>query len=264
MPSAPPPVLSLSYGAFSCQLEGFDDPAQALRDILDVLDAYAGRLPGGDLRARPVQGQGGQPMIELTLHGDAASAPRRVRTNRQSLAGLGWDAAEGETPDVQRLLRETERHLSEPGGAERRKDFSHLRQAAETPPGAPPRPRDTPFRQDLAQSRKDAPLRLVPQQRVDPLDDVQRAEMAQFVAQLGVKSLPDLLHAAATFLTRNAARPAFSQRELIDHLRDLKSGHFHRDDSLRAFGQLLRAGKIVEAPHGGFTVPQDQQLTTRS
>ena len=120
-----------------------------------------------------------------------------------------------------------------------------------------------------------APLKLVAEQRIDQSDDeisedsavvprrVDREEtagdagrsgFADFAAEVGAHDLPELLEAAAAYLSFVEGREQFSRPQLMTKVRQVESGEFSREAGLRSFGQLLRSGKIEKIKGGRFAV----------
>ncbi|SDW56750.1 hypothetical protein SAMN05444358_1011170 [Ruegeria halocynthiae] len=115
-----------------------------------------------------------------------------------------------------------------------------------------------------------APLKLVAEQRIDTdaadagpvtprrvtsVDDEPADEeggFATFAQEQGAQSLPDLLEAAAAYLSFIEGQEQFSRPQLMNKVRSLKQESFNREESLRSFGQLLRDGKIEKAGGGRF------------
>ena len=129
-----------------------------------------------------------------------------------------------------------------------------------------------PRRRDAAS--KPAPLKLVAEQRVDEgamnrgpvrprristlLDDpaptgVEKDGFAEFAAEAGATELPDLLEAAAAYMSFVEGRDQFSRPQLMNKVRQAETREFNREDGLRSFGQLLRDGKIEKTGGGRFT-----------
>lgn len=120
-----------------------------------------------------------------------------------------------------------------------------------------------------------APLKLVAEQRIDtPTTTEQRGPIrprrvanlvqdeaeagsqgsfAEFAAENGAVSLPDLLEAAAAYMSFVEGRDQFSRPQLMNKVRQLDNQNFNREDGLRSFGQLLRDGKIKKMDGGRFT-----------
>ncbi|WP_300013284.1 hypothetical protein [uncultured Roseobacter sp.] len=116
------------------------------------------------------------------------------------------------------------------------------------------------------------PLKLVAEQRIDenltgadPVtprrvaatleDDMEFAEdtgFAEFAEQMGATKLPEVLEAAAAYLSYVEGHDQFSRPQLMTRVRQADCGEFSREDGLRSFGQLLRAGKIEKIKGGRF------------
>jgi len=123
-----------------------------------------------------------------------------------------------------------------------------------------------------------APLKLVAEQRIDtPRAPIQprrisgaalRAEIERvqpdsgfvaFVEELGITHLPDLLEAAAAYLADVEGRPQFSRPMLMSKLKEVEAETYSREDGLRSFGQLLRAGKLQKLSGGRFSVTKETE-----
>ncbi|MGV6805959.1 MAG: hypothetical protein ACWA49_17320 [Ruegeria sp.] len=120
------------------------------------------------------------------------------------------------------------------------------------------------------ESDASAPLKLVAEQRVDTQDSdtgpvtprrvttaqeddaSEEGGFAHFAQEQGAQSLPDLLEAAAAYLSFIEGQEQFSRPQLMNKVRSLKQDEFNREESLRSFGQLLRDGKIEKAGGGRF------------
>ncbi|SLN68271.1 hypothetical protein ROJ8625_03535 [Roseivivax jejudonensis] len=124
-----------------------------------------------------------------------------------------------------------------------------------------------------------APLKLVAEQRVDDrgetearpgdavrprrihrdaLDEAPAAtadgpSFSDYAASVGARDLPELLEAAAAYMSFVEDRPQFSRPQLMTKLREAEAAESSREDRLRSFGQLLREGKIAKLEGGRFT-----------
>lgn len=117
-----------------------------------------------------------------------------------------------------------------------------------------------------------APLKLVAEQRIDvavprPEGPVrprraafaadtapvsENGSFADFMAELGATELPDLLEAAAAYMSFVEGRKDFTRSQLMSKVRQVAKEVFSRDDGLRSFGELLRDGKIEKVCGGRF------------
>lgn len=125
--------------------------------------------------------------------------------------------------------------------------------------------------------QRPAPLKLVAEQRVDTAQPAALAtpvrprrveqpiavveptstSFAEFADEMGAHELPDLLEAAAAYLAFVEERDQFSRPQLMTKVRQVIGTEFSREDGLRSFGQLLRAGKIEKIKGGRFAVSGD-------
>ncbi|WP_425038394.1 hypothetical protein [Primorskyibacter sp. S187A] len=69
--------------------------------------------------------------------------------------------------------------------------------------------------------------------------------------------LPELLEAAAAYMTLVEKRAQFSRPQLMNKVREVDASDHSREDRLRYFGQLLREGKIEKTASGRFTASED-------
>ena len=120
-----------------------------------------------------------------------------------------------------------------------------------------------------------APLKLVAEQRVDAeaaaarrpvqprrvtadldeaVETATEGGFSDFAREMGATELPDLLEAAAAYLSFVEGRDEFSRPQLMTKVRQVENEEFSREDGLRSFGQLLREGKIEKIRGGRFTV----------
>ncbi|WP_370401060.1 hypothetical protein [Sulfitobacter sp. JB4-11] len=112
---------------------------------------------------------------------------------------------------------------------------------------------------DVEQPRPEGPVR---PRRVSAVADTGSASdadesFADYAADLGANKLPELLEAAASYMSFVEGREEFSRPQLMTKVRQAgPSGEFSREDGLRSFGQLLRSGKIEKIKGGRFTVSE--------
>ncbi|WP_281967343.1 hypothetical protein [Roseovarius nanhaiticus] len=147
--------------------------------------------------------------------------------------------------------------------------------------GGTPRP-------NAAPAARPAPLKLVAEQRIDtdvapvrprritradisaqpaqqhpgasqskPTQDA--PDFAAFAEQMGASDLTELLEAAAAYMADIEGMPQFSRPMLMQKLREAQDEDFSREDGLRSFGQLLRAGKLRKLKGGRFAVTDETE-----
>jgi hypothetical protein len=141
--------------------------------------------------------------------------------------------------------------------AEQRIDTDEPKESA---PRGPVRPRRVSAVDRSEQSNDDA--RSAAPVSAEPTD---AASFADFAETMGATKLPDLLEAAASYLSYVEGRDQFSRPMLMRLARQTTGDEFNREDGLRSFGQLLRQNKIEKISGGRFTVsdqisfkPQDR------
>ncbi len=78
-------------------------------------------------------------------------------------------------------------------------------------------------------------------------------DFADFAENMGATRLPDVLEAAAAYLTFVEGREKFSRPQVIRMARNVDEDNCSREDTLRSFGQLLREKKIAKLEGGRFT-----------
>ncbi len=79
------------------------------------------------------------------------------------------------------------------------------------------------------------------------------SDFAAYAESVGAKDLPDLLEAAAAYMSYVEGLDQFSRPQLMTTVRQAEAKESSREDRLRSFGQLLRDGKIEKTSGGRFT-----------
>jgi pilus assembly protein FimV len=145
----------------------------------------------------------------------------------------------------------------------------------------PRRPAATATRTDRPSEPRPAPLKLVAEQRIDinyakpdtaaPVRPRRVAAVAptpaaaapvdggfvKFAADMGASTLSELLEASAAYLSFVEGIDQFSRPQLMQTVRQAEKEDFSREEGLRAFGQLLRAGKLIKLDGGRFKASDD-------
>lgn len=145
----------------------------------------------------------------------------------------------------------------------------------------PRRPVSNASRSERPSDVRPAPLKLVAEQRIDVAKPastgpvrprrVSAADVGEetvaapdgesftdFASEMGASTLPQLLEAAAAYMSFVEGRAQFSRPQLMTKVRQAGGEEsFSREEGLRSFGQLLRAGKIEKIKGGRFTVSEE-------
>ena len=127
-------------------------------------------------------------------------------------------------------------------------------------------------------ARRPAPLKLVAEQRIDtpqregPVRPRRvkvtqtlvhneapkgSADFAEYIEKVGAQNLGEVLEAAASYMAFVEGQDAFSRPQLMSILSGTEHADTSREDRLRSFGQLLRAGKIRKLGGGRFEASED-------
>ncbi len=199
-------------------------------------------------------------------------------------------------PDLDRLIAEADAQMDVPENSNNRQAFAHLRAAVaakhsddEIGQTAQPeqeglyktdlddvvRPRRPEPRAATPTERpqsRPAPLKLVAEQRIDTPSPATNAaasaqhttnepkpqsDFVQYASDVGAHALPQILEAAVAYLAFVEERDSFSRPQIMNRVRMVKGDDFNREDGLRSFGQLLRAGKVERLNGGRFTATSD-------
>lgn len=141
----------------------------------------------------------------------------------------------------------------------------------------PRRPVPSGSRTERPADQRPTPLKLVAEQRIAPeqpadadpvmprrvaatlegdTDFAEDTGFAEFAAEMGATKLPEVLEAAAAYLSFVEGHEQFSRPQLMTRVRQADCGDFSREDGLRSFGQLLRAGKIEKIKGGRFAASE--------
>ncbi len=175
---------------------------------------------------------------------------------RAAVAAKKADEAAGDTPleeETDEAYRDDLANVVRP----RRPVTDTDRRRTERPADARPAPLKLVAEQriDVDPSRSTAPVR---PRRVSAMASAPTAipedamSFTDFAAEMGAVKLPDLLEAAAAYLSFVEGHEEFSRPQLMTKVRQVEQENFTREDSLRSFGKLLREGKIEKLKGGRF------------
>lgn len=86
------------------------------------------------------------------------------------------------------------------------------------------------------------------------------AEFATYAAKLGASDIREMMEAAAAFATHVERRTQFSRPQIMRRVADLiENDRATREAGLRAFGRLLREGKIIKVKRGLFELAENSR-----
>ncbi|WP_270729543.1 hypothetical protein [Shimia sp. Alg240-R146] len=152
--------------------------------------------------------------------------------------------------------------------AEQRVDTAEKAPEAEAEAETPAEAQEAP-----AAEEKKAPRRVPVRPRRVSTDRKDREEIARTVAPVGsvaavqggfadyaqtvgAATMPQILEAAAAYVTFVKGQERFSRPMLMRMARDINEAEFSREEGLRSFGQLLRDQKIRKIAGGRFTADE--------
>lgn len=188
--------------------------------------------------------------------------------------------------DVTRLMQQSAREMDDPAASRRRASMAHMRTAALTrraqkhASDADEPTSDHPFREDLNHSLSQlagktppSPLRLVQSQRIDQAEPLplattsERSAPASKAANDGQitawpaigRPITERILAAFAAVQEHTDPPEVTRAGLLGVFRQTDGADFDREDLLRGFGRLLRAGAIEKTPHGSYRLPTPAQ-----
>lgn len=99
----------------------------------------------------------------------------------------------------------------------------------------------------------------------DDLTEADEAGLASFAERVGVRSMADMLEAAAAYATCIEQRGEFTRPQLMRRLMASAGGKpVSREDGLRSFGTLLRTGRIEKVSRGHYTLADSSPYLTEA
>lgn len=186
---------------------------------------------------------------------------------------------DADDPEMQRIIGQAMSELDKPDTLAKKATHQQLKAAVMAKAAEGPSNEDakteSPYRDDLAQvvgggKRSAPPLKLVASQRVDvigeeadikprqvptaPVAKSVPANFDEFLSQQGAKELPEILEAAAAYTTFVEGHDKFSRLQVMRKVSDAMADEYSREESLRAFGQLLRDGTLQRQGGGNFVI----------
>ncbi len=268
-----------------------DDEAELMRELAEVEAELRGEA------AKAQASEPTAPVLEQAAEEDDAQdqdeAERKSRAAKSDLSRLMAAADEKLDAPEATTTREAYSHLRAAVAATRaeRSAGGTVGESADTEAYRDdlaravqprrPRPAGTQTRRPApSDQQRPAPLKLVAEQRIDEVAEIAAKtgpvrprrvstqveapaptatdeSFVAFAEEMGVQELPELLEAAAAYMQFVEGRDQFTRPQLIHKAREAVEGDFSREDGLRAFGTLLREGKILKTENGRFIASHD-------
>ena len=134
-----------------------------------------------------------------------------------------------------------------------------------TLPVSPVRPRrvvrgSNPVAQQTSADNPQTAAHKAPISAATTIPAFQAESFSELAAQMGAHELPDLLEAAAVYLTVVERQPTFSRPQVMSKASSVSDDGFSHEDGLRSFGQLLRQGKFQKQKPGQFVVQETSRF----
>lgn len=244
--------LQVTIGDVTYNLDGFDDPVEAL----SVISEY--------LRGLDAQGTGRrtamQPDPALEAGGDPAVVIRPARRRRVESSPAGDEEAV-----LSQFLSRTERRAAAPEGLRRREAVVQQKAAAlasRADAAVTSRKADRraqPFHEDPRDAAQ-APAEAATLRGSGPLPR-RDAAFAGFVATLGAVGLPDLVDAATAWLVREGTG-AVTRSRILGLAAHVMTDAPERGVALRCFEALLREGRIRRVSGDRFALGPTSRFAT--
>ena len=175
---------------------------------------------------------------------------RRDFRQVQSHAGLGRLSGGGEHRPASPLILVSEQRIDEP-----RSDDQPMREVAESHGNLALKPRVVPAEDD-----DDDEIQGIPSDAFSGA-----ANFEDFVERVGVFEMTELLEAAAAYTSIVEGEDRFSRASVMSKIAMLNHGDgYSKEAGLRAFGKLLREGKILRVQDGQFAISKASRYSVAS
>ncbi|MCB1366399.1 MAG: hypothetical protein KDK00_01420 [Rhodobacteraceae bacterium] len=175
---------------------------------------------------------------------------RRDFRQVQSHAGLGRLSGGGEHRPASPLILVSEQRIDEP-----RSDDQPMREVAESHGNLALKPRVVPVEDD-----DDDEIQGIPSDAFSGA-----ANFEDFVERVGVFEMTELLEAAAAYTSIVEGEDRFSRASVMSKIAMLNHGDgYSKEAGLRAFGKLLREGKILRVQDGQFAISKASRYSVAS
>ncbi|MEM6277174.1 MAG: hypothetical protein AAF714_09495, partial [Pseudomonadota bacterium] len=245
--------------------------AEAVADAIEGEVAAVGEDQGADEAARPTEFEDQETtMSRLMDEAEAKLGEPESRTRRDAYSHLKAAVA---AKQAARSMGEDDGASPEKRENEYRADLAEVvrpRRAEKSADGKrTSRPSAAPLklvasqRVDAPQANEDEAFTPVRPRRIaaDASAQAVATGFADFAKSAGVEQLSDMLEGAAAYITHAEGHAAFSRPQLMRVVQQaMPQGSFTREEGLRAFGTLLRQGRINKTRGGQFEVTKSTRF----
>lgn len=283
-------TLSVTYGNFSCRIEGYDAPLPLLAEVLDTLRASVGH--NSRLGAEPVDSSALTALASSGLGARAELADGVLRLSPPEIAPDGIRGArigdsrfDGPAP-LYALSPDEIAAFAEPDIGENPEPASSTRERRVMPEAALPESEfgadpeteaDDPAmplillasqRIDLprsAEPRPLPPLKLMPHELAAPkYPPIAVERLNAVLAEVAPGTLAERMEAVAAYLMLVEGWSDFTRPALLRTLSQTADAPYPFDEELKAFGMLVREERFVRLGDGRFAVAEDSAYMDES
>lgn len=258
-------TLTVTYGAFACTIDGYDDPMPVLRSVaaffreLTAEDPTFGTVAMATAESAPMRPS---PLSADEVASLATPEPGESRltatvSTQAARAVLFTPEHPGEEGEEQDLLAATMPRPRDDAQQEEAPFVLTPDLRVDQPALPPGMVAAAPA---LANRRDSAPIELMPHELVqdEPRGggQVPPVELAAFVDGTGAASVTERMEAVAAHALVLEGRESLSRPALLRAMQGVVSEPLGFEDGLKAFGTLLRDGRLRKADYGRYTLAE--------
>ncbi|OWJ76280.1 hypothetical protein [Haematobacter genomosp. 1] len=244
-------TLSVTYGDFSCRIEGYEAPAPVLAQVLAALRQAAGGNPA--LGTRVVD------QADLAAL-SKAFPPADVSVSEGVLRLTASTTEERDHRPTYGLSAEEIAAFAEPNIGESAEPAAQAERALQDDMSAPLLLLAT-QRVDMpapAQQVSLPPLKLMPHElSVTKYPAISADRLKSVLAEIAPASLTERMEAIAAYLMAVEGWTDFTRPALLDALSKSSNTPYPFEEELKSFGVLVREGRFRRLGEGRFAVAED-------